>query len=139
MDPSCSGRVDATKFKGKNRGFVVADADNPMFNIKKIFNYIETMKQHENQLLQKGPSIGEELTYHSMLKQIRKETEKARHDLVKQMKMNFKHINGMPEARINNVFLSEAERYETVKVDKIIEKKIIAPSERVIDCMKGVK
>lgn len=54
--------------------------------------------------------------------------EKARLDLIRMMKMNFKHINGMPEARNPNTFLSEVERYETAKVDKIIEKKILMPS-----------
>lgn len=45
----------------------------------------------------------------------------------------------MPEARNPNTFLSEVERYETEKVDKIIEKKILAPSQRVIECMRGIE
>ena len=94
------------------------------------------MKQQEQQIKDRGFSQPRDF---DNVKQIRKDMEKARLDLVRMMKMNFKHINGMPEARNPNTFLSEVERYETVKVDKIIEKKILLPSQRVIDCMRGVK
>jgi hypothetical protein len=53
--------------------------------------------------------------------------------------MNFKHIMGMAEARAQNPFMSEVERYETEEADALIRKKIIKPARNVIECMRGVK
>lgn len=135
MDPSHSGRVDKNKQK-PNKGFIIDDSENPMYNIKRVFEQIDKMKNQEQQIKDRGFSQAWDF---DNAKQIRKDIEKARLDLVRLMKMNFKHINGMLEARNPNTFLSEVERYETVKVDKIIEKKILVPSQRVIDCMRGVE
>lgn len=53
MDPLHAGRVEKNKLKQK-KGFKVADNDNPMYNIKKIFGQIERMKQQEQQIKDRG-------------------------------------------------------------------------------------
>lgn len=54
------------------------------------------------------------------------------------MKMNFKHINGMMEARKKGAFMSELECYDTHKVEKLVQKKIIKPATNVIECSREV-
>lgn len=41
-------------------------------------------------------------------------------ELLWKMKMNFKHIDGMIEARKKGPLLSEMERYNTQKVEKLV-------------------
>lgn len=140
MNPAHSGRVTSReKSKLKEKGFVQNDTENPFLNIKRVFEIVDSKRRQEEFLRDKGASFNEEQSITQQTRQLRKEIEQSQTDLVRQLKMNFKHIMGMAEARKKNAFMSEVERYETVEADNLINKKIIKPARNVIECMHGVK
>jgi hypothetical protein len=67
----------------------------------------------------------------------RREIDNLRTDLRKQLKLNFKHIQGMVEAANHEAFGIE-NKLDTKAADRLIDKKLIAPSNRVIECQRGV-
>ena len=140
MNPAHSGRVASRgQSKPREKGFVQNDSENPYLSIKRVYEVVENKRRQEETLREKGASFGEEQSYLVQTRQLRKEIEQSQTDLVRQLKMNFKHIVGMAEARNKNAFMSEVERYETVEVENLINKKIIRPAKNVIECMHGVK
>lgn len=55
------------------------------------------------------------------------------------LKQSFKHIEGMQHARKQGRGLSELERYDTREVELLIERKLLRPSNNVLECAVGIK
>jgi hypothetical protein len=117
----------------------VTEDENQFLKIKKMIDDIESKKKLEHNLREKGPAIGEEVQHDRTIRMLRREAESIRNELVRQLKMSFKHIVGMAEARSGETHKSEIERYETAEADKVVERRILVPSNRIIDCTKGVE
>jgi hypothetical protein len=67
---------------------------------------------------------------------VNRDIEKTKTELRRQIKMNFKHIEGMLDA-VNKSKTTVEEMLDTRRADALIDKKIISPANNIIECMKG--
>jgi len=112
LDPALSGRVFG---KQKDKGFFVNENEKPYLNIKKAFDAIQQRKLRDQTLNSQGYAFDTEDR-----QQLKREIAMQEEELLWKMKMNFKHIDGMIEARKKGPLLSEMERYNTQKVEKLV-------------------
>ena len=99
--------------------------------IKKAFELSEKRRKAEEAMKDVLHLREQELL---RLQKIRKDAEVSKTDLVRFLKQSFKHIEGMQHARKQGAGLSELERYDTQEVELLIERKLLRPSNNVLEC-----